>query len=105
MSKKKAVRKAKTVKKATGEPEPRKKVEARNGTMSGIDAAAKVLADAGEPLNCKTIVERALAKGLWKTGGKTPASTVYAAILRDIAKKGSGSRFKKADRGMFAVKT
>jgi hypothetical protein len=86
-----------------GEPKPRKKAERKDGTMSGLDAAAKVLADAGEPLGCKTIVERAIEKGYWKTGGKTPAATVYAAILREIQKKGSASRFAKADRGMFTL--
>jgi len=72
--------------------------------MSGLEAAAKVLAEAGEPLNCKTIVERAIAKGYWKTGGKTPSATVYAAILREIQKKGDASRFAKADRGMFTLR-
>jgi len=76
----------------------------RRGTMSGLDAAAKVLAEAGEPLNCKTIVERALAKGYWKTGGKTPAGTIYAAIIREIAKKGDASRFARAERGKFTLK-
>jgi hypothetical protein len=90
--------------KAAGEPKPRKKAERKDGTMSGLDAAAKVLADAGEPLNCKTIVERAVEKGYWKTGGKTPSATVYAAILREIQKKGDASRFAKADRGMFTLK-
>ena len=85
-------------------PKPRKKAERADGTMSGLDAAAKVLADAGEPLGCKTIVERAIEKGYWKTGGKTPAATVYAAILREIQKKGDASRFAKADRGMFTLK-
>ncbi|MBI2191985.1 MAG: winged helix-turn-helix domain-containing protein [Planctomycetes bacterium] len=74
------------------------------GTMSGLDAAAKVLGDAGEALNCKVIVERTLEKGLWKTGGKTPSATVYAAIIREIAKKGGESRFQKAERGMFTIK-
>jgi len=96
---------AKAEKKAKAtEPKARKKPERKDGTMSGLDAAAKVLADAGEALNCKTIVERALEKGLWKTGGKTPAATVYSAILREIAKKGSDARFQKADRGLFALK-
>jgi len=85
-------------------PKPRKKAERKDGTMSGLDAAAKVLADAGEPLGCKTIVERAIEKGYWKTGGKTPSATVYAAILREIQKKGDASRFAKADRGMFTLK-
>jgi len=86
------------------EPKARKRPVRKSGTMSGLDAAAKVLAEAGEPLNCKTIVERALAKGYWKTGGKTPAATVYAAIIREIAKKGDASRFAKAERGKFTLK-
>ena len=89
---------------AAGEPKPRKKAQRADGTMSGLDAAAKVLADAGEPLNSKTIVERAIEKGYWKADGKTPAATVYAAILREIQKKGEASRFAKADRGMFTLK-
>jgi len=95
---------AKGTSKVAGEPKPRKKAERKDGTMSVLDAAAKVLADAGEPLNCKTIVERAVEKGYWKTGGKTPSATVYAAILRDIQKKGDASRFAKTDRGRFTLK-
>ncbi|HPD17796.1 MAG TPA: winged helix-turn-helix domain-containing protein [Planctomycetota bacterium] len=93
-----------TVTETADEPKPGKKAERADGTMSGLDAAAKVLADAGEPLNCRTIVERAVEKGYWKTGGKTPSATVYAAILREIQKKGDASRFAKADRGMFTLK-
>jgi len=86
------------------EAKTRKRTVREDGTMSGLDAAAKVLADAGEPLNSKTIVERAIEKGLWKTGGKTPAATVYAAMLREIQKKGDASRFAKTERGMFTIK-
>jgi len=70
--------------------------------VSGLDLAAKVLAEAGEPLNAKTIAERAIAAG-WKTSGKTPEATLYAAIIREIARKGSESRFRKTDRGLFAA--
>lgn len=94
---------AKAVK--TAEPKARKKPERKDGTMSGLDAAAKVMAEAGEPLGCKTIVERAIEKGYWKTGGKTPAGTIYAAILREMQKKGDQARFRKAERGKFALKT
>ena len=52
----------------------------------------------------RAVVERAIEKGYWKTGGKTPAATVYAAIIREIAKKGDASRFAKADRGKFTLK-
>jgi len=70
---------------------------------SGLDAAAQVLAEAGEPLNTKTMVERMLAKGLWQTNGKTPAATIYAAILREINTKGSDARFRKVARGQFEL--
>ena len=34
-------------------------------------------------------------------GGKTPAATLYSAILREITTKGTSSRFVKSDRGKF----
>jgi hypothetical protein len=74
-----------------------------NGKMSGLDAAAKVLADAGTPLGAKDMIERMLSQGLWKTEGKTPAATIYAAIAREIKNKGAEARFKKAERGKFAI--
>lgn len=67
---------------------------------SGLDLAAKVLADASEPLAAKAIAERAIAAG-WQTSGKTPQATLYAAMLREIAKKGDTARFRKVDRGLF----
>jgi hypothetical protein len=70
---------------------------------SGLDAAAKVLAEVDEPLNTKQMVERMLAKGLWKTSGRTPASTIYAALIREIAAKGREARFRKVERGKFAL--
>jgi len=70
---------------------------------SGLDAAAQVLADAKEPLGAKEMVERMLAQGLWQTGGKTPSATIYAAIIREIAAKGSDARFRKVERGKFAL--
>jgi len=70
---------------------------------SGLNAAAQVLAEAKQPLNAKEMVERMLAKGLWTTGGKTPAATIYAAIIREIASKGDASRFRKTERGKFEL--
>ena len=69
---------------------------------SGLDGAASVLKDSGKPMNCKNIVAVMLEKGLWKTGGKTPAATIYSAILREIANKGKDARFRKSERGLFA---
>ena len=71
--------------------------------MSGLDAAAKVLKDVGKPMKVKTIVETMLGKGYWKTGGKTPAATIYSSIIREIDVKKGQSRFKKTGRGLFAI--
>ncbi len=70
---------------------------------SGLNAAAAVLAEAKEPMTCGAMVEAMIAKGLWSSQGKTPAATIYAAIIREIAAKGSQSRFKKTDRGLFVA--
>jgi hypothetical protein len=72
--------------------------------MSGLDAAAKVLAESPTPLNAKAIVEQAAAKGYWTSpGGKTPAGTIYAAMLIEARKKGTASRFAKVDRGLWTL--
>ena len=95
---------AKPPKNATAAEKPAtRKRRGISGRPCGLDAAAQVLAEAGEPLNCKTIVDRMLAKGLWKTGGKTPQATLHAAISREIAAKGAASRFRKTDRGRFGL--
>ena len=71
--------------------------------LSGLDAVAKVLHEAGKPMSAKEMVEEALKRKLWATGGKTPEATVYAAIIRDIAARGKESRFRKTGRGQFAA--
>lgn len=83
---------------------PKAKVPKANGKVSQLDAAVQVLKAKGEAMNCKGMVEVMLEKGLWKTGGKTPAATLYSAILREITTKGSESRFRKTDRGQFTLK-
>ena len=75
-----------------------------DGKLSCIDAAAKVLADAKEPMTTKAMIEAMGAKGLWSSpNGQTPAATLYSAILREIKTKGKEARFKKSDRGLFAI--
>ncbi len=80
------------------EAKPRKKREG----LSGLDAAAQVLGRAKEPLDAKTIAERAIAAG-WKTNGATPHATLYAAMIREIAAKGKEARFAKVDKGRFTA--
>ena len=73
------------------------------GEMSGLDAAAKILAETGEAMSCGAITESVMKKGYWSPEGKTPHATLYSAILREIAKKGDEARFKKVERGKFGL--
>jgi hypothetical protein len=68
-----------------------------------VEAAIQVMKAAGNPMNCQDVVKAILEKKLWETTGKTPAATLYSSILRDIQKKGADARFKKVDRGQFAL--
>jgi len=85
----------------TGEP------GATGGKRMGlVSAAIRVLEDAGADaaMNCHELVKQAIERGLWQPRtGKTPASTLYAAILREIKDKPEASRFRKTDRGKFAL--
>ncbi len=72
--------------------------------LSALDAATKVLGEAGTPMSCKELIEAMAAKGYWTSpGGKTPQATLYAAILREITVKGTQARFQKTERGRFAL--
>ena len=100
MTKKKITTKKASTKKSAAQ----KKTAAKgNGKLSGLDAAAKILAKAKEPMGCKDVAEQAIDQGLWSPGGKTPHATLYAAIIREISKKGKDARFAKVDRGRFQL--
>jgi hypothetical protein len=77
--------------------------QAKEKRVGLVDAAIQVMKAAGKPMNCKDIVKVILEKKLWETTGKTPDATLYSSILRDIQKKGAEARFKKVDRGQFAL--
>jgi len=71
---------------------------------SALDAAAQVLAASKEPRNTKSLIAEMEKKGLWKSpGGKTPAATLYAAIIREIGTKKREARFIKTERGLFTI--
>lgn len=75
-----------------------------DGKLSALDAAAKVLAEAGEPMTSKAMIDAMAAKGYWTSlGGQTPHATLDAAILREITTKGAEARFTQTDRGHFAL--
>lgn len=72
--------------------------------LSALDAAAKVLAESKTPMRATDMIAEMAKQGLWTSpGGKTPESTLYAAIAREIATKGDASRFRKAERGLFTA--
>ncbi len=84
------------VHKPAKEPKPKR--------VSALDAAAKVLAASEVPMRAKEMIAAMEAKKLWTSpGGKTPEATLYAAIIREIAAKGSAARFKKHERGVFVA--
>ena len=89
--------------KATQPKAKQAKTEKADKKLSALDAAAKVLAEAGRPMTCRELIEAMAAKGLWKSpGGATPHATLYSAVLRELQQKGAEARFKKTGRGKFA---
>jgi hypothetical protein len=100
MKTKKTTKKAATLKAKT----PAKATKPAAKKLSQIEAAVQVLAKAKEPMNCQAMVDAMAAAGLWSSpGGKTPASTLYASILRELNTKGKDARFVKKDRGLFVL--
>lgn len=100
---------------ATGsQPKPRAKPRGKDAAkrLSALDAAAQVLRalspkDARLGLSASELIDRMAAAGLWTSpGGKTPAATLYAAMIREITNKGDASRFVRLEatdgkRGRF----
>jgi len=105
MSTKKAAKNKGTkgsVKKATPKA-PAKAKSSTKAKLSALDAAAQVLA-AGGSMSTAELIEAMAAKKLWQSpNGKTPAATLYAALLREITTKGVDSRFQKTEPGRFAA--
>ena len=72
--------------------------------MNSLDAAERILKEAGEPLHSDEITRRVLAKGLWTTTGKTPAATINARLGEDIKRNGERSRFMRRGRSVFGLR-
>ena len=89
--------------KTKGKKAAKAPVEKKPRKVSGLDAAYTVLVAKGEPMTCKAVVDEMLGKGLWKTNGKTPAATIYSAMLREIDAKPGEARFTKTGRGLFTA--
>ena len=91
--------------KPAGENKPKAKKEPKAKKPSALDAAAKVLGQNGEPMNCQEMIKAMADKGYWTSpGGQTPHATLYSAMLREINVKGKDARFVKTERGKFTLK-
>ena len=98
--------KSKTTKKEKGQKQAKPKREPKEKKLSAMDAAAKLLAETGEPMNCQEMIKAMSEKGYWTSpGGQTPHATLYSAISRELKTKGAEARFRKTERGKFAVAT
>ena len=94
---------------APAKPVPSKPAKAKPAVApkpkktSALDAAGRVLGEAGETMTCPEMIEAMAKKGYWTSpGGATPHATLYSAILREIKTKGKEARFTKTERGKFA---
>jgi hypothetical protein len=89
-------------KKANSKKAKKTEGEGKTTKLSALDAAARVLAESGKPMSCKEMIEAMAQKGYWSSpGGKTPASTLYSGMIKEISTKGKESRFRKIERGQF----
>ena len=94
MSRKKTTDTKRNTRTAAKPAEPK---EAKVRKLSLLSAAAAVLAESDEPLNCRRMIDLAKERGLWTPGaGKTPEQTLYSAIMREIRDKGDAARFRKS---------
>ena len=85
-------------------PKATKSTAEKEKKLSALDAAAKLLAETGEPMNCQEMIKGMAEKGYWTSpGGQTPHATLYSAILRELKTKGAGARFRKTERGKFVA--
>jgi hypothetical protein len=57
-------------------------------------------------MTCPEMIAAMAAGRYWASpAGRTPAATLYSALLREITTKGPHARFRKAGRGLFALAT
>ena len=93
----------KTVKAKVAKQPKEPKAPKADKRLSCLDAAAVVLKEGKAPMACKAMIDAMHSAKLWTSDAPTPHATLYSAILREITTKGSASRFKKTERGQFAL--
>jgi hypothetical protein len=71
--------------------------------MNTVDAAYKVLQEAGKPLHYAEIARRMVQSKLWVTSGKTPENTVNRDINQEIMHRAHRARFVRLGDGMYGA--
>ncbi len=71
--------------------------------MNAVDAAYKVLVEAGKPLHYAEIARRIIQSKLGLTSNKTPENTINRDINQEITHRGKLARFVRLGDGMYAA--
>jgi HB1, ASXL, restriction endonuclease HTH domain len=71
--------------------------------MNTVDAAYKVLQEAGKPLHPAEIARRMVQSQLWVTSDKTAENTVSRDINQEIMHRGKRARFVRLGDGMYGA--
>lgn len=71
--------------------------------MTFLEAAKRVLAEAGTPLTADEITRRALDNGWIEAKGKTPAATMRAGLGTQWNRLGDASEIVKVGRGLWGL--
>lgn len=70
-----------------------------------LDAARKVLTEAGVPLHVTDLTHRMIEQGYWQPQGKTPIDSVRSALAVDISERGHASLFERVHKGIFGLRS
>src|SRR5215472_16211329 len=72
--------------------------------LSALDAAARILSESRQAMTCPELIAAMAAQGYWASpAGRTPSATLHAALTREIKLRKDQSRFRKTERGKFAL--
>jgi len=72
--------------------------------MTVLEAAEKVLSEAGHSLSAKDLTAQMLLKGYWKTQDRRPETTVRACLDEDLKNKGKTSLFLRPQPGHYGLR-
>lgn len=72
--------------------------------MTVLEAAKRVLEEAGASLHVRDLTATMLAKGYWSTQGLTPEATVQARLAMDLIKRESASAFVRSAPGCYGLR-